>query len=107
MGGAFYNTKPFTGILSSTYRACAARDCRQTLLQGSTTDCMEGEGVVHDWERKTGALCAAELGEGRWLPARRPLQGDPATACSWQGASSATARAGKGREMLLLGAGKR
>jgi hypothetical protein len=40
--------------------------------------------------------------EGRWLPARRPWQGDPAMACSWQGASSATTSAGKGREMLLL-----
>jgi hypothetical protein len=40
--GAVYNTKPLTGILSSTCRACAARDCRETLLQGSTMDCMEG-----------------------------------------------------------------
>jgi hypothetical protein len=28
VGGAVYNTKPFIGILSSTRRACAARDCR-------------------------------------------------------------------------------
>jgi hypothetical protein len=42
VGGAVYNTKPLTGIMSSTCRACAARDCRETLLQGSTTDCMEG-----------------------------------------------------------------
>jgi hypothetical protein len=41
--------------------------------------------------------------EGRWHPVRRPWQGDPAMACSWQGESSATSRAGKGREMLLLG----
>jgi hypothetical protein len=32
VGGAVYNTKPITGILSSTCRACAARDCRETLL---------------------------------------------------------------------------
>jgi hypothetical protein len=42
------------------------------------------------WEK------GAELGEGRWLPARRPLQGDPAMA-----------RAVWGRVMLLLGADKR
>jgi hypothetical protein len=51
-------------ILSSTRRACAARDCRETLLQGSTTDCMEREGVVHDWERKTGALVMGKRSEG-------------------------------------------
>jgi hypothetical protein len=44
VGGDVYNTKPFTGILLSTRRACAAQDCRETLLQGSTTDSMEGEG---------------------------------------------------------------
>jgi hypothetical protein len=30
------------GIPSNTCRVCAARDCRDTLLQGLTTDCMEG-----------------------------------------------------------------
>jgi hypothetical protein len=64
VGGAVYNTKPFTGILSSTRKACTARDCRETLLQGSTTDCMEGEGVVHGWERKTGALVMGKSSEG-------------------------------------------
>ena len=37
VGGAVYNTKPFTGILSSTLRACAARDCRGV---------RHGEGIV-------------------------------------------------------------
>jgi hypothetical protein len=64
VGGAVYNTKPFTGIMSSTRRACAAWDCRETLLQGSTTDCLEGEGVVYGWERKTGALVMGKSSEG-------------------------------------------
>jgi hypothetical protein len=51
-------------ILSSTRRACIARDCRETLLQGSTTDCMEGECVVHGWERKTRALVMGKSSEG-------------------------------------------
>jgi nicotinamidase-related amidase len=31
-----------TGIPSNTCRACTTRDCSDTLLQGLTTDCMEG-----------------------------------------------------------------